>query len=160
MEKEFAQIAATCRAEGIPEDTIGIIHRMLLDELNSDRKFYCKTLSYDGTRLPDGSDTSVDSNPFLLDHLEQFSAPQVEISEWGYMAWLDDIDTPEIAEWLRTLGEGDIRLLTLLVVDGLKQTEAAKTLKKHDSAISRKIKGFRKKLAKALPEHIQRKYIR
>ena len=160
MEKEFAQIAATCRAEGIAEDTIGIIHRILLNELNSNRKFYTHTQSYDGMKLQNGSDVDVGNNPLLKNYLEQFSAPQVEIYEWHYMAWLDDIDTPEIVEWLRTLREGDILLLTLLVVNDLKQTEAAKILEKHDSAISRKMKQLRESLAKVLPEPLRKRYIR
>ena len=160
MEKEFAQIAATCRAEGIAEDTIEIIHRIRLNELNSNRKFYTHTQSYDGMKFQNGSDVDVGNNPFLEDYLEQFSAPQVEIYEWHYMAWLDDIDTPEVVKWLGALGEEDIRLLTLLVVDDLKQTEAAKILGKHDSAISRKMKQLRESLAKVLPEPLRKCYIR
>lgn len=160
MEKEFAQIASVCRAEGIAEDTIGIIHRILLNELNSNRKFYTHTQSYDGMKFQDGSDADVGSNPLLKNYLEQFSAPQVEIYEWHYMAWLDDIDTPEVVEWLGALGEEDILLLTLLVVDGLKQTEAAKILGKHDSAISRKMKQLRESLTKVLPEPLRKRYIR
>lgn len=62
MEREFAQIAAVCRAEGIAEDTIELIHRILLDELNSNRRFQTQTQSYDSLRFPNEGNTSVDNN--------------------------------------------------------------------------------------------------
>lgn len=158
MECEFAQIAAVCRAEDIPEDTIELIHRIMLDELNSNRRFHNHTLPYDGLKFPDGENTSIDSNPLLENYLEQFSAPQVEIWEWA--GWVDDLDTPEIIEWVQSLDENDRRLLTLLVEDGFKQTEAAEVLGKHGSAISRKMKKLRESLAKVLPEWLRRKYIK
>lgn len=65
MEKEFAQIAAVCRAEGIPEDTIELIHRIMLDELNSNRRFQTHTQSYDSLRFPNEGDTSADKNPLM-----------------------------------------------------------------------------------------------
>lgn len=160
MEQEFKQYAEVFRAAGMSEDKIEAWHRFLLDELNSNRRFQIHTISYDSLQFSDGNMGDEAQSPLMKDYLEEFSAPQVEISEWGYMAWLDDIDTPEIVEWLRTLGEEDILLFTLIIVDGMKQTEAAKILKKHNSAISRKMKGFREKLAKVLPEHIRREYIR
>lgn len=160
MEQEFEKIAAVCRAEGIPEEKIAAIHRVMLDELNSDRKFQTHTLSYDGLQFPDGDRAEEGASPLLKDYLERFSAVQAEISAWGRFSWLDDIETPEIIVWLQSLDEGDILLLTLLVADDMKQTEAAKVLKKHDSAISRKIKGLRESMAKILPEQLKRKYIR
>lgn len=158
MEQEFAQIAAVCRAEGMPEDTIEIIHRILLYELNSNRKFFNHTLSYDGMKFPNGENTSIDNNPLLENYLEQFCTPQVEIWEWA--GWIEDLDTPEIIVWAQGLNEIDRRLLTLLIEDGLKQTEVAKILKKHDSAISRKMKQLRESLEKVLPERLRKLYIK
>lgn len=158
MECEFAQIAAVCRAEGIPEDTIELIHCIMLDELNSNRRFHNHTLPYDGLKFPDGENTSIDSNPLMDKYLENFSVVQVEIWEWA--GWIEDLDTPEIIVWFQSLSEADRLLLTLLVEDGLKQTEVARTLQKHDSAISRKMKQLRKSLAKVLPEWLKQKYIK
>lgn len=158
MEKEFAQIAAVCRAEGIPEDTIELIHRIMLDELNSERRHYTHTQSYDALQFPDGEDTSVDNNPLVNKYLKSFSAPEVQICEWA--GWVEDLDTPEIIEWVQSLDENDRQLLTLLAMDDLKQTEAAKILKKHDSAISRKMKQLRESLEKVLPEKLRKRYIR
>ncbi len=158
MEQEFAQIAAVCRAEGIPEDTIELIHRILLDELNSDRCYRAHTQSYDALQFPDGEDASVDNNPLVNKYLESFSSPEVQI--WVWADWIEDLNTPEIIAWARSLDEIDRRLLTLLAMDGLKQTEAAKILSKHDSAISRKMKHLRESLEKVLPEWLKQKYIK
>ena len=158
MEREFAQIAAVCRAEGIPEDTIELIHRILLDELNSNRRFQMHTQSYDSLCFPDEENTSVDKNPLMDKYLESFSAVQVEIWEWA--GWIEDLDTPEIIVWAQSLNETDHLLLTLLIESSLKQTEVAKILEKHDSAISRKMKHLRESLEKVLPEWLKQKYIK
>lgn len=159
MEQEFERIAAVCRVEGMSEDKIKAIHRVMLDELNSDRKFQTHMLSYDGLQFPNGDRAEEGASPLLKDYLERFSVVQAGISEWGRFSWLDDIETPEIIVWLQSLSEGDILLLTLLVVDDMRQTEAAKVLGKHGSAISRKLKQLRKSLEKVLPEWIKKKYI-
>lgn len=158
MEQEFAQIAEVCRAEGIPEDTIELIHRILLDELNSERRHCTHTQSYDALQFPDGEDASVDNNPLVNKYLESFSAPEVQICEWA--GWIEDLDTPEIIIWAQSLSEADHLLLTLLTEDGLKQIEAAKALGRHGSAISRKMKTLRESLTKVLPEWLRRKYIK
>lgn len=158
MEREFAQIAAVCRAEGIQENTIEIIHRILLDEVNNDRRYYAHTQSYDGLQFPDGETAEEGQSPLLKNHLERLSVVQAEIWTWSYFSWVEDIDTPEIAVWIKSLDESDIMLLTLLIVDNLKQAEAAKVLGKHESAISRKLKQLRESLAKILPEWLKREY--
>lgn len=158
MEQEFAQIAAVCRAEDIPEDTIELIHRILLSELNSDRRYRTHTQSYDALQFPDGESAGVDNNPLVNKYLENFSAPEVQIWEWA--GWIEDLDTPEVIVWVQSLDENDRRLLTLLAIDDLKQNETAKILEKHSSAISRKIKQLRKDLAKVMPEWLRKQYIR
>jgi hypothetical protein len=158
MEEEFAEIAAVCRAEGMPEEKIEMIHRLLLDVLNNDRCFYVHTQSYDGLQFADGEEPEESRLPLLGKFTEQLSVTQVEICEWQRMDWVEDIDTPEIFIWLKSLDEGDILMLTLIVVDGMKQREVARALEKHDSAISRKMKRLRESLEKVLPERLKRQY--
>lgn len=158
MEEEFAKIAAVCRAEGMPEEKIEMIRRLLLDVLNNDRRFYVHTQSYDGLQFADGEEPEESRSPLLGKFTEQLSVTQVEICEWQRMDWVEDIDTPEIFIWLKSLDEGDILMLTLIVVDGMKQREVARSLEKHDSAISRKMKRLRESLEKVLPERLKRQY--
>lgn len=158
MEKEFEEIATICRTEGMSEENIETIHRLMLDMLNSDRCFYVHTQSYDGLRFIDGDAAEEGRSPLLDKFQEQLSVVQAEIYEWDRMAWIDDIDTPEIVVWLKSLGDDDIFMLTLLTVDGMRQTEIAKVLEKHDSAISQKMKRLRKSLIKVLPERLKNQY--
>lgn len=85
---------------------------------------------------------------------------QDKFSGCGRYSWIDDIATPEIVMWLKSLNEIDIELLTLLVVDGMSQSEAAEKLGKHRPDICRRIKRLRKSLEKVLPEYIKREYIK
>lgn len=158
MEEEFAKIAAVCRAEGMPEEKIEMIHRLLLDILNNDRCFYVHTQSYDGLQFADGEEAEEGRSPLLDKFADRLSVVQMEICEWQRMDWIEDIDTPEIVIWLKSLDEEDILMLTLIVVDGMKQREVARALEKHDSAISRKMKRLRESLEKVLPERLKRQY--
>lgn len=158
MEKEFAELAAICRTDGMPEEKIEVIHRLMLDILNNDRRFYVHTQSYDGLQFADGDEADEGRSPLLDKFGEQLSVRQAEICEWDRLAWIDDIDTPEIVIWLKSLDEGDILMLTLIVVDDMRQREVARALEKHDSAISRKIKRLRESLLKVLPEGLKRQY--
>ena len=91
----------------------------------------------------------------------QSGMTQDEFSGCGRYSWIDDIATPEVVMWLKSLNnKTDIELLTLLVVDGLSQSEAAKKLGKCPSDISRRIKRLRKSLGKILPEYLKREYIK
>ena len=155
MEEEFAKIAVICREDGMPEEDIEAIHRLMLDILNNDRRFYVHTQSYDGLQFADGDEADEGRSPLLDKFGERLSVFQAGICEWDRLAWIDDIDTPEIVIWLKSLKEDDIFMLTLLVADGMKQREVAKVLEKHDSAISRKMKRLRESLTKVLPEALK-----
>lgn len=159
MEKEFAEIAVICREDGMSEEKIESIHRLLLDILNNDRRYYTHSQAYDGLQFMDGNEADEGCSPLLDKFQEQLSSVQVEICEWNRMAWIEDIDTPEIVVWLKSLKDDDIFMLTLIVVDGLKQTEVAKILGKHDSAISRKMKRLRNSLEKVLPDWLKKRLV-
>lgn len=158
MEEEFAEIAVICREDGMPEEDIEAIHRLMLDILNNDRRFYVHTQAYDGLQFADGDEVDEGRSPLLDKFGERLSVFQAGICEWDRLAWIDDIDTPEIVIWLKSLKEDDIFMLTLLVVDGMKQREVARVLEKHDSAISRKMKRLRESLTKVLPEALKKRH--
>ena len=125
---------------------------MWLDEVNVDRRFANYTFSF------------VEEGEKILSSLSysmyQSGMTQDEFSGCGRYSWIDDIATPEIVMWLKSLNEIEIELLTMLVVDGLNQSEAAKKLGKCPSDISRRIKRLRKSLGKILPEYLKREYIK
>ena len=80
MEEQFEIMAEAYRDAGVSEDMIEILHRMYLDELNNDRRYYTHTQSY-GLQ-PSGDETADESNtPLLKKYFESFSTRQWEICE-------------------------------------------------------------------------------
>ena len=80
MEREFAEIAERCKTAGISEEEIEDIHRFMLDQLNSDRRFYTHTQSLDGFEFSDGDAADESRSPLLEKYMEQLSVCQCEIS--------------------------------------------------------------------------------
>lgn len=153
MEKKWEETAKICKEAEMSDQQISEIYRMWLDELNGDRRFANHTFSYDeeGEKILSSLSYS----------MYQSGMTQDEFSGCGRYSWIDDIATPEVVMWLKSLNnKTDIELLTLLVVDGLSQSEAAKKLGKCPSDISRRIKRLRKSLGKILPEYLKREYIK
>ena len=116
MEEEFAEIAAVCRAEGMPEEKIEMIHRLLLDVLNNDRRFISIRSLTMACSLRMERKPKKGRSPLLDKFADRLSVVQMEICEWQRMDWIEDMDTPEIVIWLKSLDEEDILMLTLIVV--------------------------------------------
>lgn len=138
MEREFAEIAEQCRAAGFSEEVIEDIHRSMLDDLNSDRRFYTHTQSLDGFAFFDGDEADESRSPLFEMYIEQLSVCQCEISEWGRLDWIEDIDNLQLVKWLRTLSQTDIEFLTLIFSDDLPQKQAAKLFNRSEAAISKR----------------------
>lgn len=157
-EKEFEKIAEICQEEGIPENSIEEIHRLLIDELNSDRRYYTHTQPYDGLQFSDGEVADESNSPLLEKFLERFSATQCEISEWGRISWMEEIDSPEIVLWLKSLSGRDIEFLTLIIIDGMSQTEIAARWGCSNTSVSKRKKRIRSSLEAILPERLKKRY--
>jgi len=154
MEKEWKKTAKICKEAGMSDQQISEIYRMWLDELNGDRRFSKHTFSYNEEEEGEKILTA------LSYAMYQSGMTQDKFSGCGRYSWIDDIATPEIVMWLKSLNEIEIELLTMLVVDGLNQSEAAKKLGKCPSDISRRIRRLRESLEKILPEYLKREYIK
>ncbi len=153
MEKKWEETAKICKEAEMSDQQISEIYRMWLDELNGDRRFAKHTLSY--------NEEEGEKRLLSLSYaMYQSGMTQDEFSGCGRYSWIDDIVTPEIVMWLKSLNEIEIELLTMLVVDGLNQSEAAKKLGKCPSDISRRIRRLRESLEKILPEYLKREYIK
>ncbi len=159
MEKGFAKTEVICRENGMLEESIEEIYCMDLALLNNDRRFYTHTQSYDGAQFADGGETNEGHSPLLGKFQEQLSVAQAEICGWSRMSWIEDLDTEEVILWVKGQTEKNLELLTLIVVDGLKQTEVAKMWKVSDAAISKRMKKMKKSLEKVLPEWLKKKYV-
>lgn len=156
MEKEFEKVAKEYRDAGVSKEWIEYIHRLDLDDLNNERKFYRHTVFIESAKFSD--DKYADESNFRLykKYQEQLQAPEVRIYDLECGSWPEYVDTPELVEWLKTLNPQDIDLLTYQIQDGLIQTDLARLLKVSDAAISKKMKRLRKDLEKFLQARLKR----
>ena len=90
------------RKEGMSEDDIEEMRRFDLEQFNRNR-------AYESRRRP--LETACGS-----------CCVQQTSERYG---WIDEVSDPRLTERLQRLSERDIELLTLLIYDGLSQTEAA-----------------------------------
>lgn len=139
MEREFAEIAEQFRTAGFLEEEIeDIIHRIMLDELNGDRRFYTHTQSLDGFAFSDGDEADESRSPLFEKYMKQLSVCLCETGEGERLGWIEDINNPQLAEWLNTLPRKDIELLTLLYEEDLPQKQIAELCGCSEAAISKR----------------------
>lgn len=176
MEKEFSEMADICRGNQnkkseygkfelssgekveliltdkiipMPEDKIEEIRKMLHDEFKSNRCYCSHTQSSGFLQFSDDGTGDKAKSLLLKKFSRAISITQGEISEWGRYSWIEDIDAPEIAAWVKSLSERDIELITLMM-EGMSQTEIAEMWGCSDAAVSKRKKRFKRELANIL----------
>lgn len=150
MEADSKKNAKLYRDAGVSEEWIEYIHRLDLDDLNNERKFYQHTVFIESAKFSDDKYADESNSRLYKKYQEQLQAPEVRIYDLEHGSWPKYVDTPELVEWLKTLNPQDIDLLTYQIQDGLIQTDIARLLKVSDAAISKKMKRLRKDLEKFL----------
>ena len=106
------------------EEDIEAMHRFDLAQFNRDR-------AYESRRRP--LETACGSC-YVQEPIERYS-------------WIDEVSDLQLAERLQKLSESDVELLTLLIYDGLSQTEAADILGRKQYDISRQFARILKSLS-------------
>ena len=124
FDAEWKRKALWYRKEGMSEEDIEAIHRFDLAQFNRDR-------AYESRRRP--LETACGSC-YVQEPIERYS-------------WIDEVSDQQLAERLRKLSKSDIELLTLLIYDGLSQTEAADILDRKQYDISRQFARILKSLS-------------
>ncbi|EOS23520.1 hypothetical protein C806_03026 [Lachnospiraceae bacterium 3-1] len=146
MEKEFDWMEMHCLEAGMSVEAIEEIHRMLLDEVNNDRKYYRHNQSLDAATFSDEEELDESYSPLYKRYLERFSVQQCEISEWGFEDWIEDLDRTEIILWVKKITDKDKEILTYIMEGRLQKQEIADILGCSPSAISKHLKQMRKEL--------------
>ena len=124
FEAEWKRKALWYRKEGMSEEDIEAMHRFALAQFNRDR-------AYESRRRP--LETACGSC-YVQEPIERYS-------------WIDEVSDLQLAERLQKLSESDVELLTLLIYDGLSQTEAADILGRKQYDISRQFARILKSLS-------------
>ena len=124
FDAEWKNKASWYKKEGMSEEGIEAMHSFDLEQFNRDR-------AYESRRRP--LETACGSC-----YVQQTS------ERYG---WLDEVSDPRLTERLQRLSERDIELLTLLIDDGLSQTEAADIMGCKQYDISRQFARILKNLS-------------
>lgn len=124
FDAEWKQKALWYRKEGMSEEDIEAMRCFDLAQFNRDR-------AYESRRRP--LETACGSC-YVQEPIERYN-------------WIDEVSDQQLAERLRKLSKSDIELLTLLIYDGLSQTEAADILDRKQYDISRQFARILKSLS-------------
>jgi hypothetical protein len=145
---KWANLHREYTVAGMSEPGIQAIRDFDWEQLKSERRFRTHVQALDGAVFSNGDAVGEDQSPLLEGCLEQMRANQPAISEWGRYDWVEDIDTPELAKWLRSLSEKDLELITCLVMDGERRADLARAMGVSRPAVTKQINRMKKSLEK------------
>ena len=110
------------RALGMTEEQIQAMYEFDLEQYKSDRRHYSHTQSF----IPDDFDEDEDDDEKLsiFDKFKAVMTTSIEdSSEKSRYWWVEEIDDPETVRIVKLLSESDLEILTLMVIDELKNKE-------------------------------------
>jgi len=136
-------------AEGMSEAAIEEMYQFDLSVFNSDRRYAEHTQGMPSQQFDDDGDTAGEDNSALLvKFFGAFTVMPQETSGADRYGWIDEIDSPELADALRQLSVQDKELLTLKAMEGYSWSEIAKKQGVSSSAISQRVKRIKNFLKK------------
>jgi DNA-directed RNA polymerase specialized sigma24 family protein len=115
------------KAQGMTEEQIKAMYEFDLEQYKSDRRYHLHTQPFSSSDFDDGEDD--DSESTLLNKF--FDELTVTIGSCGEKSrywWIEEINNPKLAEAIKALSPEQFELLTLVVIDGYTQAEAAKKM--------------------------------
>ncbi|MDO4340307.1 MAG: sigma factor-like helix-turn-helix DNA-binding protein [Eubacteriales bacterium] len=144
FDKEWEQLQIEYLAAGMDEKTIAQMKEF-------DWKWFCSRRAYDNHNqpLPDGEDFSEGGNAILF---RKFSSLSAELDLQNISErydWVQEIEDETVHQRLKSLGNKDLELLTLIAMEGYTQAEVARLWKCSRSAVTQRMKKIRKILGDA-----------
>lgn len=138
FDKEWEQLQKEYAAAGMKEADIVWMKKF-------DWEWFCSRRSYENHNqaLPDETDME-DGRTILFRKFPELSAEFEHQELSGRYAWLQKIEDEKLYQHLCQLGEKDLELLTLVVMEGHTQVEVAKLWGRSESAISQRMKKIKK----------------
>ena len=116
-------------------------------ELKRERIFRIHNQSLECS-FADDETASEYNSPLINKQLEHLSVKQPEICEWNRLDWIEDIDTPEIVQQIKTLSKVDLEILSYMIVDGLSRAEISRELNVSRAAITKRLNRIKTVLEK------------
>ena len=122
FEERQKKQAEKYRALGMTEEQIKEMYEFDYAQFKSERRFRMHTQSFE----PDKFDDDEDDNE-KLSIVEKFQdvlvTTQDDSVDKSRYWWIEEIDDPETARKIKLLSESDLEILTLMVIDELKNKE-------------------------------------
>lgn len=116
------------RAAGMTEEQIQAMYEFDLGVYKSDRNYYSHTQEYEASDLEEGVD---DSDNALLNHyLREFSVSYDDryFYESDRYGWIECIEHPELAAYIKSLPETEKEIITLHVYEDHDLKETARII--------------------------------
>ena len=139
FEEKQKKQAEEYRALGMTEEQIQAMYEFDLEQFKSDRNYYSHTQSL----LPDTFDEDEDNDDKLsiFNLFQDVLTTTIEKSECkSRYWWIEEINNSELYSIVIGLSNEQIELLTLIYVDRLSQSEAARIFNVSQAAISQRLK--------------------
>ena len=138
FDAEWAKTAAWYKAEGMSDEDIEAMRRF-------DWAEFCSRRAYENRTQPLPEETiEADSASTLFQKFEQLTTSLDAETFSGRSDWIEQIEDGALAGRLKQLSPADLELLTLLIVDGLSQTEIASRYHVSRQTINEKIMRIKK----------------
>jgi len=150
--ERWNKLRAEYEAAGMNEAEMQAMRDFDWDWLKSERRHRTHNQPLVGAIFAAGDNAGEDQSPLLENYLEQLSAGQPEISEWGRYDWIEDLETPELAGYIKSLRKVDLELLTAMVADGLSRADLSREMNISRAAVTKRVNPIKKSLEKLLTE--------
>ncbi len=140
FDKEWEQLQKEYAAAGMEESDIARMKEF-------DWEWFCSRRTYENHNqaLPDEEDIEA-GRTLLFQKFPELSADFEQQEFTDRYAWLQEIEDEKLYQRLCRLGEKDLELLTLIVMESYTQAEVAKLWGCSRSAITQKVKKIQKYL--------------
>ncbi|NBJ02656.1 sigma-70 family RNA polymerase sigma factor [Lachnospiraceae bacterium] len=132
------------------------LYKLRKEEFKNNRKFYTHTQFINDSHFSDKKDVKEDRSPLMKKHLEKLSFTEEKIEQYGCDTFIDKIGTPNLQEFIKTLPENDIELLSMLCIDDMKQKEIAIEQGRSSAAVSKQKSKIKEKARKWLSSEVGR----
>lgn len=143
FETLWARLRREYRAAGMSDAAIQKMHDFDWEVFKQERIYRLHTQDLGIGIFDEPSAEQEDKSALMKKFLESVSRwdDYTTASRYG---WIEEVDDPSIYKHLQALKKADLELLTLIVVDGLSQTEIAAVLECSPQNIFGRLKKIRK----------------
>ena len=146
FECEQKRLETQYRLSGMGEEMIREMHEFDYEQFKKQRTF-CLHNQFMETSGKDSETTTDDFNALMYRFLSEFSV-EINLSEAGRYAWIEEIKNTLLYECLCSMNESDLEIVTMLIVEGYSVVEIADLKKVSHQAISKKWNRIQKNIKK------------